>query len=185
MKERHGSFTSRDLALVAGLSGLYLAYGYVSSSTLPRNLTRSLDLFFLIPILFTVLAAVSRRRWSATLLGIITGLIFLGTPGAPFPAHITISLVANGLVFDLYVRLTGPESSRYGITHLVVAGTLGNLVMAVVGLIVLQAVGIPSLLDVWILALVGDTIVGALGAFLGTIVVRRVGERVTSPKTVN
>ncbi len=180
MKGKHGSFTSRDLALVAGLSGLYLAYGYFSSVTL-RTATRSLDLFFLIAVLFTVLAGVTRRPWSATLLGTVNGFIFLGTP-APFAAHITISLIANGLVFDLYVRLTGAESRRYGTGHMVMAGALGNFVMALVGLILLQAVGVASPFIVWVIAVVGDTVVGALGAFLGTIVVRRVGDRVSSRK---
>jgi len=61
----------------------------------------------------------------------------------------------------------------------VVAGTLGNLAMAPTGLLILQAVfGIsvlgPSPTATWAIALIGDTLVGAAGAFFGTIIVERV-----------
>jgi hypothetical protein len=51
---------------------------------------------------------------------------------------------------------------------------LGNLAMALTGLLVLQAVGVPSLAVIWAIALIGDTLVGAAGAFFGTIIVERV-----------
>jgi hypothetical protein len=51
---------------------------------------------------------------------------------------------------------------------------LGNLAMAPTGLLVLQAVGGPSSVLIWAIALIGDTLVGAAGAFFGTIVVERV-----------
>src|SRR2546425_12256755 len=37
--------------------------------------------------------------------------------------------------------------------------------------LVLQAVGVPSLAVIWAVALIGDTLVGAAGAFLGAIIV--------------
>ena len=178
MEHRHGRFTSRDLALVAGLSGLYLAYGYVSGVTL-GNAIGSLDLIFLIALLFTVVTGVTRRAWSATLLGTITGLILLGTPGAPSPAHIAVPLIAGGLVFDLSVRLLGSETGRFGRYRMVIAGALGSFVMAPVGLAVLQASGLPYVAIIWILAIIGNTLVGAAGAFLGTIIFERLGERTT------
>ena len=46
--------------------------------------------------------------------------------------------------------------------------------MAPTGLLVLQAVGVPSLAVIWTIALIGDTLVGAAGAFFGTIIVERV-----------
>jgi hypothetical protein len=46
--------------------------------------------------------------------------------------------------------------------------------MAPTGLLVLQAVGGPASAAIWAIALIGDTLAGALGAFFGTIVVERV-----------
>ena len=46
--------------------------------------------------------------------------------------------------------------------------------MAPTGLFVLQAVGIASPAVIWAVALIGDTLVGAAGAFFGTMVVERV-----------
>jgi hypothetical protein len=172
LQYKHPSTVSRYVALVAVLTGLYIAYGYVSSVEF-RTATRSLDLFFLLPAFFTILVSLTGKKWSATLLAAINGLIFLGTP-APFPLHIAISLVVNGLVFDLYLQRASKSLFDPARKHLVIAGILGNLAMAPIGLLVLQLAGFPSSILVWVLALVGDTIVGGVGAFFGATIVERV-----------
>jgi len=80
----------------------------------------------------------------------------------------------NGLVFDFYLQHSGGSLLDPSRKHLVLAGTLGNLAMAPAGLLVLQAVIGPSTAIIWAIALIGDTLVGAAGAFFGTIVVERV-----------
>ena len=170
-----GTSTSRYVALVAVLTALFTAYGYVSSIEL-RTVTRSLDLFFLLPAFFAILVPLTGKKWGGTILGTVIGLIFLGTPsaGSNFSPHITASVIVNGLVFDLYLQRSGGSLLDPSRKHLVLAGTLGNLAMAPTGLLVLQAVGVPSLAVIWAIALIGDTLVGAAGAFFGTIIVERV-----------
>jgi len=170
-----GTSTSRYVALVAALTALYTAYGYVSSIEL-RSVTRSLDLFFLLPAFFAILVSLTGKKWGGTILGTVIGLIFLGTPSAAgnFSPHITASVIVNGLVFDLYLQHSGGSLLDPSRKHLVLAGTLGNLAMAPTGLLVLQAVGGPSSALIWAIALIGDTLVGSAGAFFGTIVVERV-----------
>jgi len=170
-----GTSTSRYAALVAVLTALFTAYGYVSSIEL-RTVTRSLDLFFLLPAFFAILVSLTGKKWGGTILGTVIGLIFLGTPsaGSNFSPHITASVIVNGLVFDLYLQRSGGSLLDPSRKHLVLAGTLGNLAMAPTGLLVLQAVGVPSLAVIWAIALIGDTLVGAAGAFFGTIIVERV-----------
>jgi len=170
-----GTSTSRYVALVAVLTALFTAYGYLSSIEL-RTVTRSLDLFFLLPAFFAILVSLTGKKWGGTILGTVIGLIFLGTPsaGSNFSPHITASVIENGLVFDLYLQRSGGSLLDPSRKHLVLAGTLGNLAMAPTGLLVLQAVGVPSLAVIWAIALVGDTLVGAAGAFFGTIIVERV-----------
>ena len=170
-----GTSTSRYVALVAVLTALFTAYGYLSSIEL-RTVTRSLDLFFLLPAFFTILVSLTGKKWGGTILGTVIGLIFLGTPsaGSNFSPHITASVIVNGLVFDLYLQRSGDSLLDPSRKHLVLAGTLGNLAMAPTGLLVLQAVGVPSLAVIWAIALIGDTLVGAAGAFFGTIIVERV-----------
>lgn len=166
-------FTSRDLALISAFAGLYLGYGYVSSVTL-RGVTRSGDLFFLIACLFAILASVVQRPWASTLLATVTGLIFLGTPGT-LSVHITVALVTNGLVFDLYLRLR-----RSGIDHvsrrdIVIAGTLGNLVMAAITFAALRILGLLSLPLLWVVVFViVDGLLGVAGTLFGLGVVGRV-----------
>jgi hypothetical protein len=175
-----GGSTSRYVALVAVLTALFTAYGYVSSVEL-RSLTRSLDLFFLLPAFFAILVSLTGKKWGGTFLGTVIGLIFLGTPsaGGNFSPHITASVIVNGLVFDLYLQNSGGSLLDPSRRHLIVAGTLGNLAMAPTGLLILQAVFGTSILGpsptaTWTIALIGDTLVGAAGAYFGTIVVERV-----------
>jgi len=170
-----GTSTSRYVALVAVLTALFTAYGYISSIEF-RFVTRSLDLFFLLPAFFAILVSLTGKKWGGTILATIIGLIFLGTPsaGSNFSPHITASVIVNGLVFDLYLQHFGGSLLDPSRRHLVIAGTLGNLAMAPTGLLVLQAVGTASPAVIWVIALIGDSLVGAAGAFFGTIVVERV-----------
>jgi hypothetical protein len=170
-----GTSTSRYVALVAVLTALFTAYGYVSSVEL-RPVTRSLDLFFLLPAFFAILISMTGKKWGGTILGTIIGLIFLGTPSAlgNFSPHITASVIVNGLVFDLYLQHSGESLLDPSRKHLVIAGTLGNLAMAPTGLLILQAVGGPSSTVIWAIALIGDTLAGSAGAFFGSLVIERV-----------
>ena len=170
-----GTSTNRYVALVAVLMALFTAYGYVSSIEL-RTVTRSLDLFFLLPAFFAILVSLTGKKWGGTILASIIGLIFLGTPSAAgnFSPHITASVIVNGLVFDLYLQRASGSLLDPSRNHLVLAGTFGNLAMAPTGLLVLQVVGFSSSAVIWAIALIGDTLVGAAGAFFGTLVVERV-----------
>jgi len=170
-----GTSTSRYVALVAVLTAIFTAYGYISSIEL-RTVTRSLDLFFLLPAFFAILVSLTGKKWGGTILASIIGLIFLGTPSAAgnFSPHITASVIVNGLVFDLYLQHSSSSLLDPSRRHLILAGTLGNLAMAPTGLVVLQAVLGPSSALIWAIALIGDTLVGSAGAFFGTIVVERV-----------
>jgi len=170
-----GTSTSRYVALVAVLTAIFTAYGYISSIEL-RTVTRSLDLFFLLPAFFAILVSLTGKKWGGTILASIIGLIFLGTPSAAgnFSPHITASVIVNGLVFDLYLQRASGSLLDPSRNHLVLAGTFGNLAMAPTGLLVLQVVGFSSSAVIWAIALIGDTLVGAAGAFFGTLVVERV-----------
>jgi len=184
MDKKRGSFTSRDLALVAGLTGLYLVYGYASGVTFQHNILE-LDLFFLISTLFTIVVSMTGKRWSATLLGTVNGLILLGEPLAPLA--ITLSLIPNGIVFDLALYTRDHTIDRLSRKRFMIAGALGNLAMATSGLVILQgtgffqAKGLDFVLTTSVIALVTNPLVGAIGALFGTIVVKRVGEQMRSP----
>src|SRR5713101_7085371 len=127
-----GTSTSRYVALVAVLTALFTAYGYISSIEF-RFVTRSLDLFFLLPAFFAILVSLTGKKWGGTILATIIGLIFLGTPSAAgnFSPHITASVIVNGLVFDLYLQHFGGSLLDPSRKHLVLAGTLGNLAMVI------------------------------------------------------
>ncbi len=158
--------------MIAAFGALYTVWGFASSIAL-QSVTFSADLFFLIAALFAVLTAIVQKSWSATLLGTIVGLVFLGTP-APNVVHITVSLIANGLVFDVYLRMVKLRYDPASRVHIIIAATLGNLVMAVIGLTAFQATGTSFSLLAWSLFVLGTGALGTLGAAFGLIVVKRV-----------
>src|SRR5207245_1248436 len=61
-----GTSTSRYVALVAVLTALFTAYGYVSSVEL-RAITHSVDLFFLLPAFFAILISLTGTKWGGTI----------------------------------------------------------------------------------------------------------------------
>ena len=100
--------------------------------------------------------------------------------------HLTLSLIPNGLVFDLALYKRNQTIDASSRKRFVIAGALGNLAMAISGLVILQAIGffqgkgLEFILATSVVALVTNPLVGAIGALFGTIVVKRVGERVKS-----
>src|SRR6266516_2656672 len=176
MDNKYGSFASRDLALVAGLTGLFLVYGYASGVTFGHTILE-LDLFFLISALFTIVVSMTGKRWSATLLGTVNGLILLGEPNAPLA--ITLSLIPNGLVFDLAIYTRDHAIAGLSRKRFVIGGALGNLAMAISGLVILQGIGFfqgkgpEFILATSVIALMTNPLVGAIGALFGTIIPSR------------
>jgi len=165
-------FNSRDLVLVSSFSAILLAYGAFSGVYL-TPVIHSIDLFFLIATLFTILALEIRQSWSATLLGTITGLIFFGTPGAPAPYHITAALVGNGLTFDLVLRLMIKRTMPPSRVQIVSAAAIGNFVMAIVGLSALQLTVTITALQ-WAVLVPVTVLLGVAGALFGLALERRI-----------
>ncbi len=161
---------SRYIALVAGLTALYIVYAF-ASSIIFGNTIMTLDLFFLISALFTILISLTGRQWGGTVLGTVNALILMPS-GAPFP--VTLALIPNGIVFDLAIRTGDRIVGTLSRKHFVIAGALGNLVMAISGLLLLVAVGQSYPAYLWAIAAVSNTLVGAVGALFGTVVVARI-----------
>jgi hypothetical protein len=133
------------------------------------------------------LVALTGKKWSSTLLGTIIGLLFLyPTAGVPFFPHIAISLIVNGLVFDLYLNRSKTSPYELPRRQIVTASALGNFAMAVAGLLAFQVFS-PGIIQsatlgpvsltgapLWAFFLIADTLVGVAGGFFGSIVIDRV-----------
>ncbi len=65
-----------------------------------------------------------------------------------------------------------------------VAGAIGSFVMAAITLAVLTVVGLNIPAFVYPIALVTDTVAGAVGVILGIIIARRVGGEYAPLKTI-
>jgi hypothetical protein len=167
-----------------------MVYGYSSSVFFTVNgkpVTNSIDVFFLLAIVFTVLKCMIGKHWSATLLAIVASPLYLFIPGVPLPFHTSIAVIVNGFIFDLYLRL-GKEDFHYSRRHLILSGALGSFVMAAITLAVFRVFG-PSFginipVFVYPIALVMDTFAGIFGVLLGVVIARRLGAEYAPLKSV-
>ncbi len=164
-------FRSRDLALVSGFAALLIGLGFASAGL--RPLTRSTELFFLISALFAILALIVQKIGTVTLVGTVSGLVFVAIPGAPFPLHIATALISNAVIFDVYLLFTGGFAT-ISTGRIAAAGAAGSIMMALATLAVLQVIGTPIPLFVWVIFPPIDTVIGWVGARFGLSVARRI-----------
>ncbi len=76
-------------------------------------------------------------------------------------------------MFDVYLRLMNRRTTPPSRLHVISGATLGNLVMAIVGLSALLAAGTALPWYIWAVAIVVDSLAGGLGAMFGIAVIRR------------
>lgn len=166
--------------MISGFSALLIGLGFVSAGL--RPLTRSTELFFLISAIFAILTLIVQKLGTVSLVGGVAGLVFFAIPGAPFPLHIATALISNALVFDFYLKTAGsrPVSPR----NIALAAAAGSFVMAVATLALLQILGAPIPLVVWVLFPPIDTLVGWVGARFGLVVARRIRSSTQFIRTV-
>jgi hypothetical protein len=169
--------TTRQITVIALLSALYSVLGSASGLLVgpalrgyPAHLFRGLTM--------SMTAAYSRRRWSTTLMGLISGLIFLAIVPAPAP-YLLASSIAAGLVYDIVIGFGGhyPESSR--MRRRIAAGTvLSGVAESVVALAILTYVGLfkvtsTVLAIIWVSAIAANIVLSLAGASITMLLLRR------------
>jgi hypothetical protein len=118
------------------------------------------------------LILMSRRKWSATLMGIVCGIIFFTIP-APAP-YLLPSTVISGLIFDL-VLIIGTKNGATSIsqTLLLTGAGLSGLAESLVALTIITLYN-PSILEkvisslavTWTADLVLNIVLSIVGAFI-------------------
>jgi hypothetical protein len=152
--------------------GLFSAL-YIVTSGLTSVITQvGYPEHFLRGIFMSSLILTTRKKWSATLMGIVCGIVFLAVP-APAP-YLLPSTVISGVVFDLALIL----GTKYGETsisqmRLLVGAGLSGLAESIVGLMILT-IFTPGILGktfdalaiAWSADLVLNVILSIAGAFI-------------------
>ncbi len=169
--------TTRHVAVIALLSALYSILGG-ASGLLVGPLLRGYPAHFFRGLTMSMTAAYSQRRWSTTLMGFISGLIFLVIVPAPASYLLASSLVA-GLAYDAVIMVGGryAESSRRR-GRIVLGTVVSSVAEAVVALSILTYVGLLEvqamvLAMIWLGAAAANIVLSLGGASITVLLLRR------------
>ena len=140
---------------------------------------------FLRGIFMSSLILTTRKRWSATLMGVVCGIVFLAVP-APAP-YLLPSTVISGVVFDLALIIGSKYGEKLTQPRLLVAAGLSGLSESFVGLFIITMFT-PSILGrtfdalaiAWSADIVLNIVLSIVGAF---IAFRYLGNRVPQAGT--
>jgi hypothetical protein len=157
--------------VTAGLTSVVTQVGY------PEHFLRG--------IFMSCLILATRRKWSATLMGIVCGLVFLAVP-APAP-YLLPSTVVSGVVFDLALIIGLRYGSVLTQTKLMVGAGLSGLAESSVALLILT-IFTPGILgktfDALALAWSADIVLNIVLSIAGAyIAFRYLGNRVPRQST--
>jgi len=167
-KHKRG-LSTRDLALTALFSTIYVVYSYISSVTV-GGVTHGVDTFFIRSAIFVLLAASTMKFGPSTLMGAISGAIFTLVIPTPFPIYLFPAVLLYGLTYDLYMHPLGFSTNATKSKHVIVATIWSSAVMSLTALSVLTLVGflpVKGLVFIWTFGLLRDITVGIVGSFLG------------------
>jgi len=160
--------------LTALFSTIYVVYGYVSSVTVGA-VTHGVDTFFIRSALFVMIAAITLKFGCSTLMGAISGTVFVFVIPTPFSFYLFPAVFSYGSTYDLYMHLLGFSTHASATRHVVIGTAVSSVAMSVVALSILTWVGflpIQALAFIWFLGIFRDLAVGLAGSLLGLKIVK-------------
>ena len=168
---------SRSLAVIGLVSALYILAGGLLGIVVGPFL-RGYPAHFMRGWLMSAVAAYSKRMWSASLMGIISGLLFLVIVPAPAP-YLPLASLAAGVVYDLICKIGG----RYGDNaksgkRILAAISISGMAESIVALSILTFVGFIAvqgslLAMIWAAAILANVVLSALGSLVTIWMIRR------------
>jgi hypothetical protein len=160
--------SSRAIAIIGLFSALYIVTSglasFISQLGYPEHFLRG--------ILMTAVILQTGRKWSATTMGLVCGLVFALIP-APAP-YLLPSTFVSGLVFDLVLLLGGSYSkSSTSRSQLLVGAAISGLAESIVALAILT-IASPTVLGktsevitiAWSTDIVLNIVLSSIGALL-------------------
>ncbi len=160
-----GDSSSRTIAMIGLFSALYI----VSSGIVSFITQVGYPEHFLRGLLMTSLIVRTRRKWSATLMGAVSGLVFVFVP-APAP-YLLPSTFVSGLVFDLVLMIGTYASSSRSTPRLMIAVAVSGVAESLVALAILTYAGFfgklfTALVYAWSTDVVLNAILSVTGAMI-------------------
>jgi hypothetical protein len=175
--QNYSMSTTRALAIIGLLSALYIiSAGLVSS--LFGNLAKGYPEHFLRGILMTIVVISTGRKWSATIMGVVCGVVFAFAVGAPAP-YVLASTIVSGLVYDLALMGKGPYSKIIKSAWRITLGSVvSGLAESLVALSILTLAGVLNgifyaIAAAWETDIALNLVLSGLGAVVGIRIIRQ------------
>ena len=174
---------SKSVAVIGLFSAIYILGGGVLGIIVGPFL-RGYPAHFLRGWLMSASAAYSGRMWSASLLGLIAGIVFLVMVPAPAP-YLPLATLAAGVVYDLALSpIAKYGSNAVSSRRIILATSVSSIAEAVVALAILTYVGLftsnPLVLAIiWIAAILANIILACVGALITIFSIRK---RILQPR---
>ncbi|MDG6998181.1 MAG: hypothetical protein JRN15_03605 [Nitrososphaerota archaeon] len=163
---------SRAIAIIGLFSALYIVSAGIVSS-LFGEAVRGYPEHFLRGILMTVVVVRTGKKWSATTMGLVCGIVFGIVVPAPAP-YILVSTIVSGLVFDLALAGGKYASVIRSLYRVVLGSAVSGVAESVVALLILTAVGFfGSSFSVVSAAWSADIILNVVLSSIGAIIAFR------------
>jgi len=99
-------FKTKELALIAVFSAAWIGYTFVSSMAIGQ-IAKGIDVHVVRSVLLVLIVAMMGRFGGATWMTAIVGIFYLSSRTPYPPIIISFATIASGLVYDIYVKLTG------------------------------------------------------------------------------
>lgn len=150
--------------------GLFSALYIVSSGIVSYISQVGYPEHFLRGLLMTALIIRTRKKWSATLMGAVSGIVFVVVVPSPAP-YLLASTFVSGLVFDL-VLMTRSYFNSIRSTPMVLTGVaISGLAESLVALAILTYAGffgkvLTALIYAWSTDVVLNIILSIIGALI-------------------
>jgi hypothetical protein len=163
----HPQTSTRSLATIGLFAALYLIssgiVSYITQLGYPEHLLRG--------FLMTGLILQTRRKWSATIMGGVCGLVFLLAVLSPAP-YLLPSTLVSGLIFDLVLMIGSYADSVRSVARIIIGAAVSGVAESLVALAILTYAGFfgakafEALAAAWSLDVVLNIILSCVGAVL-------------------
>lgn len=158
---------SRALAMIGLFSALYI----VSAGVVSVIAQVGYPEHFLRGILMTTLILRTRKKWSATIMGAVSGIVFVIVAPSPAP-YLLASTFISGLVFDLVLMVGSYPSSVKSSRKMLIGVAISGIAESLVALAILTYAGFfgaqafTALTVAWSIDVVLNVILSLFGAIL-------------------
>jgi len=162
--------SSRALAIIGLFSALYI----VSSGIVSFITQVGYPEHFLRGILMTAVVLQTRRKWSATMMGAVCGIVFLFAVPSPAP-YLLFSTFVSGLIFDLILMIGSYANSIRSVARVLVGVAVSGVAESVVALTILTSLAAAKVFGTssfsglsvaWSIDIVLNIVLSVIGALL-------------------